>query len=127
MAATTAISLEEYLNGPIPDPDVEFVDGELKWKSLVFSIHGRLQSIISSWFEAHADVWDVVPAPEVRIQVAENRVRLPDLIVDKIGPWAPVLLEPPLIVIEILSLSDSFTGLTEKLREYEQWACETSG
>ena len=117
--ATTAISIEEYLNGPIPDPDVEYVDGELRGKSVVQSIHGRLQSIISSWFEGHADAWGVVPAPEVRVQVAPSRIRLPDVVVDKAGPWPPTLTAPPLIVIEILSPSDSFTDLTEKLRDYE--------
>lgn len=118
--ATTAITIEEYLNGPIPDPDVEYVDGELKGKSVVQSIHGRLQIIIGNWFEQHADEWGVVAGAEVRTQVSEGRVRLPDVVVATIGPWPPTLVEPPMIVIEILSPTDSFTELTVKLQDYER-------
>jgi Uma2 family endonuclease len=117
--ATTAISIDEYLNGPIPDPDVEYVDGELREKSVVQTIHSRLQSILPTWFENHADDWGVVPGVEARVRVTSTRVRLPDVVVDKAGPWPPALIAPPLIVIEILSPSDSFTELAEKLRDYE--------
>lgn len=117
--ATTASSIEEYLNGPIPDPDVEYVDGELKERSLVQSVHGLLQVEIGIWFRQQFDEWGMIAAAEVRVQVTPSRVRLPDVVVDKAGPWPPVLTAPPLIAIEILSPSDSFTDLTEKLRDYE--------
>jgi Uma2 family endonuclease len=117
--ATTAISMDEYLNGPIPDPDVEYVDGELKERSVVKSIHSRLQAILSAWFENHSEEWNVISGPEARVQVTPTRVRLPDLVVDIAGPWPPVLTAPPLIAIEILSPSDSFSELLEKLHDYE--------
>jgi Uma2 family endonuclease len=118
--ATTAISIDEYLNGPIPDPDVEYVDGELKERGVVQTVHSRLQSILSTWFENHADEWGVVPGVEARVRVASTRVRLPDVVVDKAGQWPPTLINPPMIAIEILSPSDSFTELAEKLRDYEE-------
>ena len=121
MAATAvhAMTIEEYLNGPVPDPDVEFVDGALKEKPVVMSIHGRLQVILGAWFERHADDWGVLSAVEVRTRVAPNRVRLPDVVVGAAKAWPETLVEPPLIVIEILSPSDSFTELSEKLHDYD--------
>ncbi len=117
--ATTAVTIEDYLNGPIPDPDMEYVDGELKGKSLVQSVHGLLQVEIGIWFRQNFDAWGLIAAAEVRIQVSATRVRLPDVVVNEAGPWLSTLIEPPLIVVEILSPADSFTELTEKLREYE--------
>jgi Uma2 family endonuclease len=118
--STTAISIDEYLNGPAPDPDVEYVDGELREKSVIQTIHSRLQSILSTWFENHAEEWGVLPGVEARVRVTSTRVRLPDVVVDKAGPWPPVMVDPPLIAIEVLSPSDSFTELAEKLRDYEE-------
>ncbi len=122
MATTTvpAMTIEEYLNGPVPERDVEFVDGELKEKPVVMSIHGRLQVIIGAWFERHLDEWGVLPAVEVRTQVAPGRVRLPDVVVGPATAWPETLIEPPLIVMEILSPSESFTELLEKLRDYDR-------
>ena len=117
-AMTPTMTIEEYLNGPVPEPDVEFVDGELKEKPVVMSIHGRLQSIICGWFERHIDDWGVLSAVEVRTRVAPNRVRLPDVVVGAAKAWPETLVDPPLIVMEILSPSESFTELSEKLRDY---------
>ena len=120
MATAAAISIEQYLHGPVPDPDMEYVDGELKEKPVVMSIHGRLQSIISAWFERHAEEWSVVAGVEIRTRVAQSRVRLPDVIIDSAGPWPETLVEPPLIVMEILSPSESFSELSEELLDYDR-------
>ncbi len=113
------ISIEDYLNGPIPEFDVEYVDGLLKENALVQSIHSRLQAILSAWFENHAEEWGVVPAPELRTRVSASRVRLPDMVIDVAGPWPETLVDPPLIVIETLSPGDSLIDLSEKLLDYE--------
>ena len=120
MAATAAraISIEEYLNGPVPSPDVEYIDGLLQEKGVVKRIHTRLQSIICSWFEIHTEEWKVVPSPELRTQVAPDRVRLPDVVVSDAGYPHEVQVDPPLIVMEILSPSDSFAELLEKVNDY---------
>ena len=120
MAATAmrTITIEEYLNGPVPDPDIEFVDGELRERPMVMSIHGRLQTIIGAWFERHAEEWGVLSAVEVRTRVVADRVRLPDIVVDAAGAWPETLVDPPLIVLEILSPSESFSDLAEKVRDY---------
>ncbi len=120
MATAVGISIEEYLRGPVPHPDVEYVDGELKERPLVQRIHGRLQSILSAWFENHADAWGVVPAAELRTQVTAERVRLPDLVISTAGYPSQVQVDPPLIVIEIISPNDSFSDVIGKLIDYDQ-------
>ncbi len=117
---TTQISIEDYLRGPVPRPDVEYVDGELKEKPVVQRMHGRLQAIISTWFENHAEAWGVVPSPQLRTKVSSRRVRLPDVVVSVIGYPSQVQVDPPLIVIEIVSPSDSFSELIEKLDDYNR-------
>ncbi len=116
------ISIEDYLNGRVPEPDVEYIDGVLKEKPLVQKVHGRLQVIIGSWFEAHADEWDQIASVEVRTRVSPSRVRLPDLIIEQVGPGPgpATVVDPPTIVIELVSPSEEFTELFEKLLDYEQ-------
>ncbi len=54
----------------------------------------------------HEKEWGIVGSTEQRVQVAPNRVRVPDLVVLTAGPQPEVLTEPPLLVIEILSPED---------------------
>ncbi len=119
VSVTPAYSIEDYLNGPDLDPDMEYIDGELREKPMVGRTHGRLQAIISAWFEQHADEWGVVPVGEVRTKVTKTRVRLPDLMLSPIGYPHQIQLDPPLIVIEIISPTETAADLLEKLDDYE--------
>ena len=116
--ATTTISVQEYLEGPVPQPDVEYLDGELKERPVVFSVHGLLQGLLCSWFRDHRMEWNVKAAVEVRMRVSPTRIRLPDVVVGQRRKWPQVLVEPPLIVIEILSPSDSYTEVRRMAHEY---------
>jgi Uma2 family endonuclease len=115
--ATTAISIDDYLK-KIPDPDVEYIDGQLRERPVVLSVHGLLQSEICIWCGAHRKDWKVRSAVEVRTQVSPTHVFLPDVVIDHARKWPPVLTQPPLIVIEILSPGDSFMELEQKCVEY---------
>ncbi len=118
MAVSTLVSLEEYLRTSY-DPDVEYIDGELREKDAVVQwIHGNLQFLLSVWFGRHRKEWKITGGVESRIQVNPERVRLPDVVVDHAGPHPAVLTAPPLIVIEILSPSDTFTETIEKVQDY---------
>lgn len=118
MATQTLISLEEYLK-KIPDPDVEYVDGYLKERPVVSTLHGLLQSEICGWFISHRKEWKVLSAVEARMRTSATSVRLPDVVIDKIGEWPMVLVNPPMIVLEILSIGDSMAELEEKCDAYE--------
>ena len=124
MAATT-MSLEQYLYGPPLDPDVEFLDGELKERPMTMSIHVRLQTIIGAWFEAHSSEWGVVAAVEVRTRVAHKRVRLPDIVVDPDTLWPGTLVDPPIARLFLLPRHSR-----KRLKNYaitSKWASGTFG
>ena len=114
--ATTAVSIEEYLR-TMYDPDVECIDGFLKERPVVYPVHGRLQAILVQWFGRFEDEWNVIASMEVRTHVSQTRMRLPEVVVTRPGPQGSALNELPLIVIEILSPTDRFTDVTEKVRD----------
>jgi Uma2 family endonuclease len=91
--ATTAISIDEYLR-TVPDPDVEYVDGELRERPMTFNEHGLLQTEIGMWFNSHRHEWNVRAGVEGRTRVSPTRVRLPDVIVDHARKWPSVLIHP---------------------------------
>jgi Uma2 family endonuclease len=118
MAVSALVSLEEYLRTSY-DPDVEYIDGELREKNAVVQwVHGNLQFLLSVWFGQHRREWKITGGVESRIQVNPERVRLPDVIVDHAGHHPAVLTAPPLVVIEILSPSDTFAETVEKVQDY---------
>lgn len=117
MAASTLVSLEQYL-ATTYSPDMEYIGGELKEASVVMTAHGALLSLLSQWFANHGREWGIRVAVEARTQVSPDNVRLPDVVVGPRGRWPQVLLKPPLIVIEILSPSDSAQELVEKIGDY---------
>ena len=118
MAATTLVSIDEYLRKTY-QPDVEYVDGELKERPMVKRVHGRLQSLISMWFGSHEDEWGIEVAVEVRTRVSVSRVRLPDVVVDYAGHRPETLVDAPLIVIEILSPGDSYIETQRLALDYQ--------
>jgi Uma2 family endonuclease len=117
MATSTPVAIDEYLRVEY-DPDVEYVDGELKERPMVMIEHGALQSQLSFWFISHKKEWKIRVAVEGRVRVSPTRIRLPDVIVGTRGDWPQVLVDPPMIVIEILSPSDSFTETLKQINDY---------
>ncbi len=114
----SGVSIDEYLSKSYR-PDVEYIDGVLKERPVVTKAHGRLQSLISIWFGNHEETWPIEVAVEVRTRVSTERVRLPDVVIYKPGVKTQFLIEPPLIVIEILSPDDSYTETQRLALDYQ--------
>jgi Uma2 family endonuclease len=117
MAATTGISLEEYLQTSY-ERDPEYIDGVLKEKPVVQFVHGRVQTLLGVWFWQHQGEWNTQCAVETRTQVSRVKVRLPDLVVvsannDEQG----TLTRPPLVAIEVLSPTDSYADLRARAED----------
>ncbi len=112
------IPIETYLSTSYR-PDVEFIDGYLQEKPLGTWDHGRIQLLIAGWFLRHELEWGVQGALEVRTRVLDTRVRLPDLVVDWAGPHPPVLVEAPLLAIEVLSPDDTYSSLKKRAKDYQ--------
>ena len=123
MATATLVSMQEYEQMPF-ERDVEYIDGELKERGMVMSVHGLMQGRLTHWFIDHEKEWGIKAAVEVRTRVASTRVRLPDVVVGPRKRWPQTLVDPPLIVIEILSPSDSFSDIEEVVADYQQMGIE---
>ena len=118
LPAPTRLSLEEYLSTTFR-PDKEFVRGELKEKPVVAPVHGTTQSLLSLWFGLRDEEWNIHCMVETRTQVTRDDVRLPDVAITPDGPLPrKVLLDPPLIAIEVLSESDTFIELAARATDY---------
>ena len=119
METATLVSMEAYERMSL-ERDVEYVDGQLKERAMVMSVHGLIQGWFMQWFLNHAKEWEIKAAVEVRTQVMATRVRLPDVVVGPRKRWPQTLVEPPLIAIEIVSPSDSFSDLEEVVEDYQR-------
>src|SRR5947209_13467361 len=115
MSAGTLISVEEYLNTSY-DPDVEYVDGVLVERNVGKWLHSLVQRNII--LALGRDYPDLLAVPELRIQISAGRYRIPDICVVLAPPAAEILTEPPRVVIEILSETDTLSEVMEKLKEY---------
>ena len=92
--ASTAISMESYLQTSY-SPDREYIDGELKEKPGVSSIHGRMQILIGMWFGQHEEDWRLIARAEARTRASVNPFRLPDLVLDSPGYLQEALTHHP--------------------------------
>ena len=115
--AATIVSIDEYSRSGY-HPDREYVDGELKERPVVQSVHGLFQVILASWFMTHKREWGVKAGVEMRTRVSPTRVRLPDVVVLGLGSYPQILVDPPMIVIEILSPDDSYVETKRLALDY---------
>jgi Uma2 family endonuclease len=120
MASATVISLEEYLR-TIYDPDREYVDGEALERNMGESDHAGLQGLLIAWLFAKRTELNIYVFPELRIQVAPGRYRIPDVTVTTQRVRGRVLNEPPLLCIEILSPEDRAARIEDKIDDYLQF------
>src|SRR5271163_3569556 len=125
MATSVHIPLEEYLASNYR-PDWEFIDGEIRERNVGKWEHARVQWLLAVWFGTHEKAWGIVGSTEQRVRVSEGRVRVPDLVVLTAGPQPDVLVEPPLLVIEILSPDDTYSDTQERAQDYRAMGVETA-
>jgi Uma2 family endonuclease len=118
MATTTSIPLSEYLATSYR-PDCDYIDGEVKERTLGERSHAMLQLLIAAVFQANWRAWSIVTAPELRVRVSPTRVRIPDIcVMRRSDPPDPVVLVAPLICIEVLSPGDSLRSLRDRIEDY---------
>jgi Uma2 family endonuclease len=113
MATVLQIPLTEYL-GANYRPDREYVDGEIRERNVGKYEHARIQALLARWFGNHEQEWGVQVVTEQRVQVSPARVRIPDVTLLTLGVQPDVIVDPPLLVIEILSPDDSYTDIEER-------------
>lgn len=121
MAATgTLIPVEEYLR-TVTDPDCEYVNGVLEERAVGELDHASWQKALVRFLSGKEAEWEIRVYPELRVQVAPDRFRVPDVtILSRTAPREQIITHPPLAVFEILSPEDSMTRMLEKLADYER-------
>lgn len=118
MATTIRIPVEEYLRSDF-EPDAEYVDGEIEQRPMGEFDHASWQQAIQKWFWQHEKVWNIRVRPELRVQVAPTRFRVPDVtLLDRDRPTESIITHPPLAVFEVLSPEDVVRRLKRKLEDY---------
>jgi Uma2 family endonuclease len=118
MGTATHISEEQYLRSSF-DPDAEYVDGEVRTRSMPTYSHADWQMAIATWFLQHAKGWNLRSIPDLRMRIKPRRYRVPDVaVLDRCNPKEQVVTFPPLAVFEVLSPDDTVQELYEKLDDY---------
>ena len=118
--ATTLIPVEDYLKLSTT-PDCEYVRGEIKERPVGELDHASWQAALLAWFHDHRESWNIRVYPELRVQVARDNYRVPDVaLLSRTAPREQIITQPPLAVFEILSPSDSMTEILDKLADYQQ-------
>jgi Uma2 family endonuclease len=125
MAAVPNLSLipvEEYLAASYPDGDREYLDGVVMERNVGTPGHSALQKILIVHLAAFEKRLKVAVRPECRTRIAETRYRVPDVPVME-RPFRQterVVLDPPLLIVEIVSPEDKHSETLRRFREYEK-------
>jgi Uma2 family endonuclease len=112
-----AVSIAEYLNTSYR-PDREYVDGEVLERNVGKNEHSRLQVLLAIWSGKFEDEWNAAGFTNQRVQVSEARVRIPDVLLVPLAPHPDVFVDPPILVVEILSPDDSYAETQRKANDY---------
>lgn len=116
MATRALITAEQYLSMRF-EREPELVHGELAEKTLPNKSHGRIQQRLAVLLDGAGYC-----CTEVRMRLAEDLYRIPDVALFQNGdPGEEIPSSPPLIVVEITSPDDRLHDILQKLAEYEQW------
>ncbi len=124
MATSLHLPLADYLQTTY-HPDREYLDGELLERNVGKWEHSRIQALLTIWFGAHERTWQVMTATEARMQVSATRIRIPDIMVVSNIPQPEVVVEPPVIAIEILSPDDTYADTQRRAEDYRNMGIET--
>ena len=118
MSAATLLSIEEYLNTSF-HPDREYIDGEVIERNVGKQKHSYAQSRITMWFGRPEQARRFFPLPELRSQVTNTRVRIPDVTVVELPlPEEEILTSPPWLCIEIMSPDDTMASMQDRIDDY---------
>jgi len=128
MAATTEVThvpVEVYLNSSY-EPDAEYVNGAIEERPMGEWDHADWQAAILDFFRSRRHEWNIRAAAELRVQVAGDHFRVPDVTVtDRALPVEQVITHPPIAVFEILSPEDTLARMMVKLGDYERMGIQT--
>jgi Uma2 family endonuclease len=112
MATKAQVTAEQHLHMTF-DYDAEFVHGEIVERAVPNYSHGRIQTVLSSMFDAVRTPVRSFGGSAVRMRIAPEIYRIPD-VAAFVAPPGRAIPEPrPLVVVEILSPGDGCHALRD--------------
>ncbi len=112
------VTVAEYLHTDY-SPDRDYVDGAIEERNMGEYDHASIQGALLAFFQSHRDTWNIKALPELRLQVAETRFRVPDvMILRRDAPKEQIITHPPLLCVEVLSPDDRFGRMEAKIDDY---------
>ena len=121
MASATPISLAEYLDTSY-GPDREYLDGEVRERNVGKREHVRVQA----WLMAHETVWLVMVVTEARLQVAAERVRIPDRVLTSLALQAEMADRGACSGCGDLSPKDMYSDTELRATDYSAHGCQAN-
>jgi Uma2 family endonuclease len=112
------IPVEEYLRTTYR-PDMEYIDGHLEDRNVGEAEHSRLLQILGMMLGVREEEWNILTYPDCRLQVNEDRYRVPDLLVLPADqPAHRVVRTAPLLCVEVLSPEDTLKRILIRVEDY---------
>lgn len=117
-AVSSYVSVGEYL-GSVYRPDVDYVDGVLEARNVGEFDHARLQKALLLLLAGQERLGEFLVWPELRVQVAPTRFRVPDLCLLRANQKvADIVREAPIVCVEILSPRDTVQRMRARCGDY---------
>ncbi len=123
-AAATTVSLADYLRMSFDGPDAEYVDGEIVERPMPKYPHAEVQQSLAETFGPLRRTKGIGAGPEIRVQISPRVIRVPDYCVFRSRPEEDAPSTPALLVVEVISPSESYSALIRKLEDYLAWGAE---
>ena len=119
MATAHLVTVESYLHSTF-EPDAEYVEGRIVYRSVPQKPHSKMQSFLDRTLYniAHPLGFEVWVEPRIQTHSARPHYRIPDVCVTLGEPPEDIFTTPPFLCIEILSPDDSAVELRGKIEEY---------
>jgi Uma2 family endonuclease len=116
------VPVEAYLNASYPDGDREYLDGVVTERNVGTPDHSALQKILVVHLAAFEKQLKIAVRPECRTRIEETRYRVPDVVVmgRPFRQTDRVVLDAPLVIVEIVSPDDRLRDTMQRFREYEK-------
>lgn len=116
MRTGVLVPLAEYLSRT-HNPDCRYLEGVLVERNGGEINHSETQSGLNAYVRYQAaGFWSGV---EARVQVKAERFRVPNAVILRGGkPKTRIVLEPPEVVVEVLSPDDRHPDVQEKIDDY---------
>ena len=119
MGAKTLISPEEYLSTHY-EWEPEYVRGELRERPMPDTVHAWITQSLIVLLRALLPKTQGAALADVRCRMPNGNYRLPDIGLF-MAPLERVPTRGPLVAVEVVSDSEKYNELIEKLYDFELW------